>query len=66
MNNCSSGCNNCSCIWIILLLICCGGCGNGAGGFGMNDSCGCNSGCDCLLPLLIVWLCCGNCGCGCN
>ena len=41
----NSGCgNDNSCIWIILLLFCCGGCGNnngcGCGGCGGND-CGC-------------------------
>lgn len=37
-NNCGCGSNNNSCLWIILLLFCCGGCGNGGcGGF----DCGC-------------------------
>ena len=33
--NSGNGCGNDSCLWIILLLFCCGGCGNGNGnGFG--------------------------------
>ena len=42
--NCGCGCENgngmSSCLWIILLLCCCGGCGNGFSGNGFgNDSC---------------------------
>ena len=53
--NCGCGCENGgisngnnSCLWIILLLICCGGCGNGLGlNNGCGNGCGCNSGCGC-------------------
>lgn len=59
------GCGSCeggnnSCIWIILLLLFCGGCGNGNGIFGGNN--GCNFGCDCSIIVIILLLvcCCGN------
>ena len=44
--NCGCGCENgngmSSCLWIILLLCCCGGCGNGfsGNGFEMTAACG--------------------------
>ena len=57
--NCGCGCErnersgfgNNSCLWIILLLFCCGGCGNG---------CGNNNGCGDRLylahpPSLLLW-----------
>ena len=63
--NCGCGCDigngMSSCLWIILLLACCGGCGgstfsgNGCG----NDSC---------LWIILLLCCCGgfgNNGCGC-
>lgn len=60
--NCGCGCernergkNNFSCIWIILLLLCCG---NGSWGCGGRDN-----GCDCLWIILILLFCCGD-GCG--
>ena len=43
-------CNN-DCLWLLLLLFCCGGCGG---------KCGCNIDTVILLYLL---LCCGGCGC---
>ena len=58
---CGGGCNtgcmsgNNSCLWIILILLFCGGCGgNSFGGntfSGNNGTCGCGCGCD------------NNCGC---
>lgn len=54
MNGCNSF-GNCDCIiWILILLLCCGGCGNN----------GYSSGCGCILPLIVVLCCC--CGCGNN
>ena len=50
------GCNN-SIIWIILLLSCCGGCGNN-GSFLSGNGCGNDS---CLWIILLL-LCCGGCG----
>lgn len=61
---CGFGGNNC--LWIIILLFCCGGngggCGNG-GGFG-GDSC---------IWIILLLCCCGgfggssnDCGCGCG
>lgn len=53
---CGCGFGNNSCLWIILLLICCGGCGNG---FGHGGDCGCGCGNDnCLwiiLPAYLLW-----------
>lgn len=71
--NCGCGCErnersgfgNNSCLWIILLLFCCGGCGNSWGG---NNGCGDN----CIWIILLLCCCggfggCGNNhGCGCN
>ncbi|MCI6092968.1 chorion class high-cysteine HCB protein 13 [bacterium] len=74
--NCGCGCENSastfgcnrggisSCLLIIILLFCCGGCGFGSG---RSDDCGNNS---CLWIILILLFCCnGNnnwdCGCGC-
>ena len=68
MNCLGNGCSNNSCIWIIPLLLCCGGCGCGDGrnGFGGENSC--------LWIILLLLFCggCGNtettsggCGCGC-
>lgn len=57
------GCNN-SCLWIILLLIFCGGCGgNTFGRSGDGCGCGCDNSCIWIILLLIF---CGNgfdCGC---
>ncbi|MCI7181512.1 MAG: chorion class high-cysteine HCB protein 13 [Schaedlerella sp.] len=66
-NNCEgffNGCGNNSCLWIILLLIFCGG-----NGYGFNDRCGgdCNGrfgNNSCLWIILILIFCSGN-GCGC-
>lgn len=73
--NCNSGCgcnggSGCgNIIWILLLLSCCGGCGNGMGnlfgGGGDNDCCS-------LIWILLLLSCCGGsgfgggCGCSCN
>ena len=56
-----SGGNN-SCLWIILLLIFCGGCGNGCGR--MSDGCGCGN--DSCLWIILLLLFCGGCGNGCG
>ena len=59
--NCGCGCETASnggnnCLWIILLLACCGGCGgSGFSGFG---GCGDNS---CLWIILLLIFC-GGCG----
>ncbi len=72
--NCGCGCENgngmSSCLWIILLLACCGGCGN------MNSGCGNGCGNDSCLWIIRLLLFCGgnsfgggcgsNCGCGCS
>lgn len=68
--NCGCGCengnsglfanNNSSCLWIILLLLFCGGCGNGTSRLG--DGCGNDS---CLWIILLLF-CCGGCGNGYN
>ncbi|MBQ8280992.1 MAG: chorion class high-cysteine HCB protein 13 [Lachnospiraceae bacterium] len=78
MGDCLSGCpsgrnsvfGGSSCIWIIIILLFCGGCGNN-GSFG--SGCGDNNDCSCIIwILLILCLCggsCGNnnsCGCGCG
>ena len=70
---CNNGCGNNSCLWIILILLFCGG-GNTFG----RSGCGCNDGCDnsCIWIILILLFCGGGntfgtnngcgCGCGCN
>ena len=70
-NSCGSANNSGfgSCIWIILLLFCCGGngCGNGCGNGimgGNNNDC-----CEWLIWILLLSCFCGNgngngCGCG--
>ena len=68
-NNCGNGMMGGSCIWIIILLIFCGGCGNGNGILGGNNGCGCdnnNSCCDWLIWILLIFCFCGNNNCGCN
>jgi len=56
------GGGNNSCLWLILILIFCGGCGNGIGGGcgggigGGNDGCGCGN----LIWILILLCCCGG------
>ena len=55
MNWFGNGCGNNSCIWIILLLLCCGGCGEGKGFFGGGDD-------NCCWWIILLLLCCGGCG----
>lgn len=50
-----SSCGNNSCIWIILLLLCCGG-----NSFG-RSGCGCDGDNSCLWIILLL-ICCGGCG----
>ncbi|MDD3403170.1 MAG: chorion class high-cysteine HCB protein 13 [Hespellia sp.] len=68
--NCGCGCDSGnglfggsnSCLWIIILLFCCGGCGGN--GFGKGGDCGGND--SCLWIILLLLFCGGNdCGCGC-
>lgn len=56
---CNSGFGNNSCLWIILLLIFCGGCGS----FGRSGDCGCGN--DSCLWIILLLLFCGGNGCGC-
>lgn len=42
-------------IWLIILMSCCGGCGNGF--FGGNDGCGGGNSC---LWLILLLCCCGG------
>lgn len=65
-NSCNSGLfgGNNSCMWLILLLLFCGGgngCGNGL--FGNNND---NNACEWIICLLLLSTFCGNNGCGCN
>ena len=59
----SCGCN--SCTLIIILLLCCGGCGGD--GFGLNSGCGNDNSC---IWIILLLFCCGGCGnnngCGCG
>lgn len=48
---------NNSCLWIILILIFCGGCGNG---FGRRDDC--RGGNDSCLWIILLLIFCGGCG----
>ncbi len=62
-NSCTTGTN--SCLWIILLLLFCGGgcgCGNGTS---TNSLFGTNNSCEWIIILLICCGCLGNNGCGC-
>ncbi len=68
--NCGCGCENGglfnnsgnnSCLWIILLLIFCGGCG---GSGRMGDGCGCGN--DSCLWIILLLIFCGGCGNGCG
>ena len=75
-NSCGCGCGNNggflggSCIWIILLLFCCGGNGNGifGGNCGCDNGCGNNNNCcDWIIWILLISCFCGNgCGNGCG
>ena len=55
-NNCGNGIFGNSCIWIILLLFCGGGCGNnnGCGLLGNNNGCGGNDCCEWLIWILLL------------
>lgn len=72
-NNARSGCGfgGDSCVWIILLLLFCGGgCGCNGSGLLSGNNCGCNdnNGCSCIFLILILLFCgngFGGCGCGC-
>lgn len=69
-NSCNNNCGlGGSCIWIILLLFACGGCGN-------NNGCGCGNGCgggilgsgdnnccEWIIWILLLSCFCGNNGC---
>lgn len=65
-NGCGSGFGGDNCCWLILILLfCCGGCGNGSNFGGNGNSC---------WWIILLLLCCGgcgnetaasNCGCGC-
>ena len=61
-NNCSNGIFGNSCIWIILLLFCGGGCGNGCGNNSCgllgnkNKGCGGNDCCEWLIWILVLLL----------
>ncbi|MDO4311730.1 MAG: chorion class high-cysteine HCB protein 13 [Eubacteriales bacterium] len=57
--DCGCGFGNNSCLWIILLLIFCGGCGNG---FGRGGDCGCGCGNDSCLWIILLLIFCGGCG----
>ena len=70
--NCGIGIFGNSCIWIILLRFCGGGCGNnnGCGLLGNNNGCGGNDCCEWLIWILLLSCFCGggcgnNNGCGC-
>lgn len=73
--NCG-GCNDCggcnsggilggnnSCMWIILLLLFCGGNSFGNSGCGCGSNNGCNS---CTMIILLLLFCGDGFGCGCN
>lgn len=50
-------------LWILILLFCCGGCGNGFVG-GTNCE---NGDCSWIIILILLLFCCGgNCGNGCS
>ncbi len=64
-NNCGNtfGNNGCNWIWIILLLSCCGGCGNNGILGGNSCGCGCdnnNNSCEWLIWILLISCFCGN------
>lgn len=67
--SCERSNNGCNCLWILLILMCCGGnndgCGFGSGFgnfFGGNgDGCGC----DALIWILLLSCFCGRGSCGC-
>ncbi|MCI6019027.1 MAG: chorion class high-cysteine HCB protein 13 [Clostridiales bacterium] len=57
---CSNSNNGFSWIWILILLSCCGGCGNGIFSRGGHD----NDDCCWIIILLLIF--CGGCNFGCN
>ena len=66
--NCGCGINSGlmggNCIWIILLLLFCGGCGSGGGllGGGCDHGCDNNSSCDIIIWILLISCLCGGSG----
>lgn len=63
---CGNGCGISSCLWILILLFCCG-CGNSGNNNYYGHSGDCGGGCDCIWIILLL-LFCGNgngFGCGC-
>ena len=64
---CGGGCsynegNGSSCWIILILLLCCGGCGSNALGNGLGGG----NDCSCLILILLLLSCCGNGGLGGN
>ena len=64
--NCGGGCGceggNNNCLWLILILLFCGGCGSN---FNSGNDCGCGGGCggfggNNLIWILILLCCCGG------
>lgn len=56
MNNFGECANNsgCNCLWLLILLMCCGGCNSGCNAGTSNSGCGCN-----IIPILVALCCCG-------
>ena len=64
------GCGGCeggnnSCIWIILLLLFCCGCGNGGSVFN-NGGCGCGGNDNSIIWIILLLACCGGYGGSCG
>ncbi len=64
-NNNIFGCDSCSIIWIILLLSCFCGSGNGSCGTGLFSGNDGNGGCCWIIWILLLSSFCGNNSCGC-
>ena len=65
--NCGGGCGceggNNSCLWLILILLFCGGCGSNFGNICGNNDCGCGNGCgngNSLIWILLLLCFCGG------
>ncbi|MCI8625374.1 MAG: hypothetical protein HFI40_03695 [Lachnospiraceae bacterium] len=68
--NCGGGCGceggGNSCLWLILILLFCGGCGGNFGNLCGGNDCGCGGGCGgngggtSLIWILILLCCCGG------